>query len=1027
MIIAAGKEFFMTLNIDGSNFIKSEIKENSPSINILNKTLDNTASVKGAFAAVVVSKGEKKMSGSYDDLLKEAEDVKTKIMESASDAKLGLKALMKKLSGSEAVKLGEDGYNLTDSSEEEMLTIIDKIRVELSMHSKNYRAYGSGVSKEAIEKATGSKVLANKITDKLEGLGLELEETDLEAIKDNLNKLDKLEELTQKAKLYIVENNLSASINDIYTAEFATSTTATKESQIREEDLASMETQLIRIVHESSCENLSGALENAKTLVRNDIAVTKTNLEKLEALDSLNISDMKLTSSKSDIIDKMLENKLISKDISDLDLTSKFSKLELVKEAFDVSEKASYREVENLVSTGKDLTIENLKKEINKNLYTSNFELEEDLSFRTNETNKAYVTLLETRILMSFSARSFLVNNADKIMTTPISKLNEALYSNLTSANNNILAKDITKDNLNNIVDVSLALEEIKEAPVYLYSKLINTNKTQSLSLSFTANVASQVNKVFSRYNATIEAVGTEVRKDLGDSITKAVANSAEQIMESLELEKNTANKDAIRILALNEMEETKENIYKIKEINETLKNLINNMKPETVLNMIRDGYSPMDTDINDLNKYLIMENDKASAENEEKFSKFLYKLDQAQEISSSERKMFIGIYQMMNIFTRDAGESVGRLIKQGSAITMSNLMTAYESRKHEGIDVKIDAETGLSEVEGQINYYSSLFMNSEKLVTPNTLKKVEDKYGILREGVEDFVNDLREEYDPELERELDYRYVNELKEAANVEDRLINDLKEKDMAINIGNLKAVKDFVESSNISLANYDNYRFDKNNKIESLENVIEKIGHESDLSNYIEELKDASKEELEALVEGRLTELNNPIDASNNMRQMAGEGTIDNLNYNLLDMFRKSTRQFNYIANSAKNYDYRIPYMTQEGVGMMNISFGVKGSQNKAADLAIELNSKNYGSTSLLLDINETSVNVALTIENSAAAYEELKSNIENVLRSEHGFNEVLFSSRFENDNRKKETQISSQSLYEIAKDMVTVMV
>ena len=46
-----------------------------------------------------------------------------------------------------------------------------------------------------------------------------------------------------------------------------------------------------------------------------------------------------------------------------------------------------------------------------------------------------------------------------------------------------------------------------------------------------------------------------------------------------------------------------------------------------------------------------ILQNDKASKDNEEKFSKFLYKLDRTNGITKEQRKQFIGIYQMMNIF----------------------------------------------------------------------------------------------------------------------------------------------------------------------------------------------------------------------------------------------------------------------------------------------------------------------------------------------------------------------------------------
>ena len=54
----------------------------------------------------------------------------------------------------------------------------------------------------------------------------------------------------------------------------------------------------------------------------------------------------------------------------------------------------------------------------------------------------------------------------------------------------------------------------------------------------------------------------------------------------------------------------------------------------------------------------------------------------------------------MMNIFTRDAGVAAGALIKQGAEVTMNNLMTAYNSRKHYDMDAVIDENTGMAEVK---------------------------------------------------------------------------------------------------------------------------------------------------------------------------------------------------------------------------------------------------------------------------------------------------------------------------------------
>jgi enoyl-CoA hydratase/carnithine racemase len=131
---------------------------------------------------------------------------------------------------------------------------------------------------------------------------------------------------------------------------------------------------------------------------------------------------------------------------------------------------------------------------------------------------------------------------------------------------------------------------------------------------------------MFDKMNETYEAVGTQIRGDLGDSLKKAVQESADDIIRELGLEGTDEDKEAIK--AANNMDMTKENVEIVKSVNAMINNLIKNMKPETVLNMIKDGVNPMNASIEEVNEYLTEANDKASKDNEEKFSKFLYKLD---------------------------------------------------------------------------------------------------------------------------------------------------------------------------------------------------------------------------------------------------------------------------------------------------------------------------------------------------------------------------------------------------------------
>lgn len=85
----------------------------------------------------------------------------------------------------------------------------------------------------------------------------------------------------------------------------------------------------------------------------------------------------------------------------------------------------------------------------------------------------------------------------------------------------------------------------------------------------------------------------------------------------------------------------------------------------------------------------------------------------------------------------------------------MNNLMTAYNSRKHYDMDTVIDENTGMAEVSGTANYYSALFMANGGLVTPNTLKNVDNSSGIGEQSVEMFIEQLEENYDAAMKKSI--------------------------------------------------------------------------------------------------------------------------------------------------------------------------------------------------------------------------------------------------------------------------------
>ena len=359
--------------------------------------------------------------------------------------------------------------------------------------------------------------------------------------------------------------------------------------------------------------------------------------------------------------------------------------------------------------------------------------------------------------------------------------------------------------------------------------------------------------------------------------------------------------------LASNNIDITRESVERARKIYSTLNNLVNNMKPETVVKMIDSGINPMDTDIWTVNDYLSRMNQGATKDNEEKYSRFLYKLDKTGGITETKKKQFIGIYQMMNIFTRDAGVCAGALMKQGKEITMGNLISAYTSRKHSGIDVTIDDTVEFTkEDKDMVSYFESLFAKSQQYITPNTLKESDIDMPIEDQHVEHFAENLAENYDEELEKQLDSSYIKDVtQKAADADAEVTRELRRAGINENIGNINAVNELLATG--------------------------------ELMAYTRALKGKGIGSAEAAIDKNSTDTEEvPVD------------------YDTFEELRISNRQIRYISNLARKNDYRIPYVKDGKAGLINLTF-LSDSKDKGK-ISIKMNTSAYGELSIEAKVN-----------------------------------------------------------------------
>lgn len=984
----------MTYTVSGANFNK-DVAAQGTSINYKENKAVKSEGVAGSFAGVVISGSVTAATdNTYEGLLKEADDVKSQIMASASSAKISLKALMMKLSGADAVKLDGDGFNLTDATPDDMVNIIEKIKIELAMHSDDYVNYGTAVSKDKIESVTGSAATAASVESRMQGADIAVNDESVAEVKGTLEKSKELKPLSENTKNYMVANGIEPSIAGIYQAQAATSSSISADgvtigrcvNAISDADFEALRPGIEKIIASSGLEVNDNILADARAFIDAQIPVTKENLEYKAQLDAIDIE--KIQADPDEMLNKILDNMKLGGKAENTLVTG--LPIDDIRTALDTINRAEYSDVANVVSKGETFTIASLKLEMDARSFrieysaasvsTGNSEVRNQASDVQQAADKAYDTLVTARVLMSANASIYLVKNNISILTTPIDELNSML------------------------MEYEQADEMYEEAQI-AYTDVLEARKTLN---EIVRNPARVFASMFDKMNETYEAVGTQIRGDLGDSLKKAVQGSADDIIKELGLEGTDEDKEAIKVLAANNMDMTKENVEIVKSVNAMINNLIKNMKPETVLNMIKDGVNPMNASIEEVNEYLTEANDKASKDNEEKFSKFLYKLDRTNGITKEQRKQFIGIYQMMNIFTRDAGVAAGALIKQGAEVTMNNLMTAYNSRKHYDMDAVIDENTGMAEVSGIANYYSALFMANGGLVTPNTLKNVDNSSGIGEQSVEMFIEQLEDNYDAAAEEQYYEEYLKEQQAAVQAGADILRQIRNADTEINSGNIQAVKAFLESGQ-----FPDIRGVKTT-CDYARDSIEKIGHKEKLSLMYEEMKDETEEELQEVL-SKAGDLDTQIDVNY-------EGFLD---------LRLKDRTIGYIKNLALRHDYRIPYITDSGsTGMLKLTL-VQDDDNKGR-ISVNMLSSVLGKVSVEAKADRESLGMYI-VSDTAVSDEgsQLLEDMEENLKEGFGFTNVTVNIRKSSDvpyvtYEAAADSVATDKLYEIAAQIVKLL-
>lgn len=316
--------------------------------------------------------------------------------------------------------------------------------------------------------------------------------------------------------------------------------------------------------------------------------------------------------------------------------------------------------------------------------------------------------LEEIRLMMTEEANRHLLKAGISVDTTELSKLVEALRVAEEHINAVLFQGADAEENTGRarLYEETLSTtNELAEMPAAVIGRILS-NFSQSTLLHIYGAGRELQNQLENQQNQqgdgrnpgqnqqgkasqAYETLMTEPRRDLGDRISKAFRN-IDDILTDLGLETSESNRRAVRILGYNRMEINEDNINAVKEADSQVTGVISRMTPATTLQMIREQKNPLEMTMEELEAYLDAQ-DADPAQDAERYSKFLQRLDRSGSISAEEREAYIGIYRMFRQIEKSDGAVIGSIVATGAQMNFKNMLSAVRTAAGKNMDVRVD------------------------------------------------------------------------------------------------------------------------------------------------------------------------------------------------------------------------------------------------------------------------------------------------------------------------------------------------
>ena len=912
-----------------------------------------------------------------DETLAEELERKTANFSDAETTKRNLSMAVAGFSVEDLSGAKEEGYNIDDMEPDEIITVIDEIKMHLAMGGKDISAMGGLSDSEIAEMSGGSGNLAATIEHALAAADLPADESSVADGVQALQKAGEISEITPSAMEYLLKNGLEPTVENIYTGTFSQSNAAMPGIRVNADDVEALMPQVEKLLDEADLPMDARQRENVEWMLGRDIPVTVDNLSYLNEMQTAGqrLSQEEVTDS---IVDAVAEGRQPQAAY----LIDGFSMADRAEAVNETVQNATDEQAARVVDRGEALTAENLAREIRRE--------ENGLAVRTADTDgnetfggdvvsgeaaegaqnagtdggtvfeqgfseeavKAQRILEETRLVMTQQANLSLMKQGISVDTTELSEVVEQLknleasFYQKTLINN---GETVTQEELSVRIDLfeqtTAQMSDLAEMPAVLLGRIPDIAEAVIGDLHREGRALAQT---FAAADERYETMRTEVRRDLGDSMRKAFRN-VDDILEDLDVETTDANRRAVRILAYNQQEITVESIGKMKAGDELVQRAFKSLTPGVVAKMIREGENPLDLSMEELtDKAEEIKAVSPSDSAEGKFSEFLYNAQRAGELTQEERDAFVGVYRLIYQVEKSDGAVIGQLLAQGTDISLRNLMMAARTRRHENREYTIDDDFGFAEFDRstlsiteqiEMVFQTRRMKDAGEQITPQKMAAFENEEYLemtpdrFAEALEEMPDNPAEE---EAQKAFDRQQRNNIAEAVRAEARVYEMLSQYDLPQSPANLEAFSQMLNDRN---GMYRKLLRGNDRTVFGSEDTGVREG-EVGLSDVIEDLIREFGEAVKTPEEMAEAQKNLEDIAENVMRTMLVEEPAGSIDVRGMQVAMKQIRSMGEVGQRSETY--AVPILVADAVGNMTLKI-VRGAEEERGmvDLALDM--------------------------------------------------------------------------------------